>query len=548
MNETKTKLRVTFLPSEKYAFVEKGASIFDAAMKAGVEINSVCGGQKQCGKCRVIVRDGEYRKGRTALLSLRDISEGCVLACDTFVQSDLTVAIPIESIQGEGRILRGEKAQSEGEEPTPLADETGEIGLAVDIGTTTVVAHLVDMNSGRTIDIAAKYNSQAGYGEDYIKRIIYLEEHNAADEMQRLLIRDINDLVGQLCQRNGLECSAISGAAFAGNTAMHHFLLGLDPSGIRREPFEPVTNFPSPQSAQNLGININPEAVIDILPSVSVYVGADIVAGVLATGLHRQEEISLQIDIGTNGEIVLGGDEWVVCCSASAGPSFEGGGVKFGMRAMEGAIEDIAIDDKFRVKYGTIGSTRPKGICGSGLIDCLAEMFRVGLLERNGKLREGDDSPVRRDEDGTPEFVLAPAAETLAGRDIVINQIDIQDLVRSKGAVFAAIAILVESMGIDFGAIKNVFIAGGFGNYLNIANAVRIGLLPDLPSERYHFVGNTAISGARRCLCSREALAEANEIARAMTYFDLMKDHRYMDYYQQALFIPHTNMNLFPSV
>jgi uncharacterized 2Fe-2S/4Fe-4S cluster protein (DUF4445 family) len=280
---------------------------------------------------------------------------------------------------------------------------------------------------------------------------------------------------------------------------------------------------------------------------VSVYVGADITAGVLATGLYRNEELSLHIDIGTNGEVVLGNREWMVCCSASAGPSFEGSGVKHGMRAAEGAIEKVRIDEKRRVTVSTIGGAKAAGICGSGLVDALAELFRAGLLDRAGRFPLAKGGPVRMDEEGTPEFVLAPARETSIGRDIVINQVDVQNLLRSKAAIFAATAILVESMSVKFDAIKHVYVAGGFGSNLNIGNAVAIGMLPDLPAGRIEFVGNTSLEGARQCLLSREALAAVNAIARKMTYFDLMSNYKYMDYYQQALFLPHTNLELFPS-
>jgi len=621
---------VTFLPAEASARVQPGTSIYDAATEAGVEINSVCGGQKQCGKCKVIVRSGSVVKGDAPLLDARDIAEGYVLACDTFVESDVTVALPIETLQGEGQILEGRKAEAEladelldrfafdppvkkayfEAEPPSLEssiDDTQRVttavgrrldaerveadlevirnitgiartndwkltatcaalcdreqviaveggnreaenfGLAIDVGTTTIVVHLVDINEKRTIDIAAKYNSQMKYGEDYIKRIMHIEEHADRSEMQSLVIGDINELAKEMCTRNGVRHSEITSATVAGNTAMLHFLLNLDPGNIRREPFVPVTNFPPPIRAGEIKLDLNPSAVVYPLPGVAVYVGADIVAGLLATGLYRNDELSLHIDIGTNGEIVLGNKEWMVCCSASAGPSFEGSGVKHGMRATEGAIEDIAIDKDYGVKYSTVGRTRAKGICGSGLIDCLAELFKAGLLDRTGKFNKVPGSPVREDEDGTPEFPLVLSGETLTGRDIVINQIDIQDLLRSKAAVFAAAAILVESMEVNFSDIRNIYIAGGFGNYLNIENAVVLGLLPDVPPDRYHFAGNACVVGAKVCLLSRQAMETANEIAGRMTYFDLMSNYKYMDYYQQALFLPHTNIDLFPT-
>ncbi|RKY24850.1 MAG: hypothetical protein DRP79_07235 [Planctomycetota bacterium] len=283
------------------------------------------------------------------------------------------------------------------------------------------------------------------------------------------------------------------------------------------------------------------------LPGVSVYVGADITAGVLATGLYRNEGLSMHIDIGTNGEIVLGNKNWIVCCSASAGPAFEGGGVKHGMRAAEGAIERVAINRRHEVSAATIGGGRPRGVCGSGLIDTLAELFKAGLLDRSGRFQAAGGGPLRVDEDGTVELLIVPAEKSRTKRDIVINQIDVRGLLRSKAAIFAAAAILVESMGARFDDIERLYIAGGFGNYLDVENAIVLGMLPDIPKERIHFVGNTAIEGAKLCLLSRAAMKAAHEIAQQMTYFDLMSNHKYMDYYRQALFLPHTNLDLFPT-
>jgi uncharacterized 2Fe-2S/4Fe-4S cluster protein (DUF4445 family) len=257
--------------------------------------------------------------------------------------------------------------------------------------------------------------------------------------------------------------------------------------------------------------------------------------------------LSLHIDIGTNGEIVLGNKEWMACCSASAGPAFEGSGVKHGMRATDGAIEKIRINRDHTATVATIGGTKPAGICGSGLLDVLAELFKAGLLDRAGRFNFREGGPMRIDEEGTPEFVIVPAGKTRIDRDIAINQIDVQALLRSKAAIFAAAAILVESMNLKFEDIRHVYIAGGFGNYLNVGNAIILGMLPDLPKERIEFVGNTSLEGARQCLMSRAALEAVNEIAKKMTYFDLMSNYKYMDYYQQALFIPHTNLGLFPS-
>jgi uncharacterized 2Fe-2S/4Fe-4S cluster protein (DUF4445 family) len=615
------KCRVTFLPRDAAAVVPRGASIYEASLKAGVQLNSACGGQKQCGKCKVRVRKGKVKKGAALLLDAEDARAGLVLACDTRVEGDIVVEVPPESIAGVGRILESAAARADAfpldplvrkiyVEPEPpsvenniddaqrlamavckagmkaaepdldvIRDVTGaarekrwkltatyaplgetwriirveagnheadNLAVAIDIGTTTVVVQLLEANTGRVIDTESKYNSQMKFGEDYIKRIMYAEEFLKFDEMRRLILGDVNELIAALCARNGADSLDICSVTTAGNAAMQHFFLGLDPRNIRREPFVPAANFMPPVRASEVGLDAHPRAVVRVLPGVSVYVGADITAGVLATGLYRNEELSLHIDIGTNGEIVLGSREWMACCSASAGPSFEGSGVKHGMRATDGAIEKIRIDGG-TATVATIGDSPAAGICGSGLVDALAELFKAGLLDRSGRFHVEQPGPVRADEEGTPEFVLVPKAKSRTKRDIVINQIDIQDLLRSKAAIFAATAILVESMDVKFEDIRHVYIAGGFGNCLNIENAVIIGMLPDLPKERIEFVGNTALEGAKMCLMSREALAAVEEIARKMTYFDLMSNYKYMDYYQQALFLPHTDLGLFPS-
>ena len=421
-------------------------------------------------------------------------------------------------------------------------------GLAIDIGTTTLVVQLVDLVAARIVDSEAKYNSQMKYGEDYIRRIMYATEHNALGEMQRLLVDDLNELIELLVRRNDIRLHDITCAACAGNTAMTHFFIGLDPGGIRREPYVPVANFVPPLRAAQVGLRINPRGLLYTLPNVAAYVGADITAGAVAIRLDEQDDLCLFIDVGTNGEVVLGNKEWMVCCSASAGPAFEGVGVEYGMRAARGAIERVHITPDCEVQVETIGGRQPRGICGSGLLDLLAEMYRTGVLSRNGKFQGACAAKRLVEKNGSYQFVVVPREQSAVDDDIVITQADVSNLIRSKAAIYAAISTLVKAVDVEMEAIKHIYLAGGFGNYLDIGNAITLGMLPDVPPDRVHFVGNTAIAGARAALLSEDALQRIEHVARMMTYIDLMSNPKYMNEFVSANFIPHTDVERFPSV
>jgi uncharacterized 2Fe-2S/4Fe-4S cluster protein (DUF4445 family) len=404
--------------------------------------------------------------------------------------------------------------------------------VAVDLGTTTVVAHLVDLTNATTVDTEATYNSQINFGEDYIRRIIYAEENDAFDEMQNRIVQDVNNLIVTLAERQRIDLQDITTIICSGNTAMVHFLLNLDPTRIRREPYIASVSFVPPIRAAEVGIQINKRALLYCLPSVAAYVGSDIVAGVLATRLHTRKRISLFADIGTNGEVVLGNRDWLVCASSSAGPAFEGSGVRHGMRAGAGAIEKLA-------------EKHPVGICGSGLLDTLAELFMSGIIDRTGRFRTNGNVRLAEGDEGLQYQLVPPANEH---QEIVITQADIDNLIRSKAGVFASIRVLMESTQTKPEDLDAVYLAGGFGNFLNTKQAVTVGMLPDVPLEKIQFVGNTSIAGAKTVLLSRKALETAEEIAKSMTYFDLMSHPKYMDEFVRAKFLPHTDLSLFPSI
>ena len=416
--------------------------------------------------------------------------------------------------------------------------------VAVDLGTTTVVAHLIDLTNAATIDTEATYNSQISFGEDYIRRIIYGEQNNAFDELQNRIVNDVNNLIMTLAVRNKTDLQEITACICAGNTTMVHFLLNLDPTRIRREPYVASASFVPPIRAAEAGIQINKRGLLYCLPSVAAYVGSDIVAGVLTTQIYAKEGISLFADIGTNGEVVLGNKDWLICASSSAGPAFEGSGVKHGMRAGNGAIEKLAILSNGSIELEVIGNSHPVGICGSGLLDTLAELYTHGIIDRTGRFSVAGDARVTKADEGL-QFQLVPAGD--GHQETVITQADIDNLIRSKAGVFAAIRVLMEATQTKPEDLDAVYLAGGFGNFLNTKQAVIVGMLPDVPLEKIHFVGNTSVAGAKTVLLSRKSLEIAEDIAKSMTYFDLMSHSAYMEEFIRAKFLPHTDLSLFPT-
>ena len=422
-------------------------------------------------------------------------------------------------------------------------------GLTIDVGTTSIVIYLIDLLTGQLIDSAASYNAQIGCGEDVISRIVHARTSAGLEELQQLVIKTINALIEQILAKTDLSIEQIDCIVAAGNTTMIHLLLGLDPSSIRKDPYIPTVSSVPPLKAIELGFHINDHAYLYCLPAIASYVGGDITAGILTTGMHKESPITLFIDIGTNGEIVLGNKEWLVSTSCSAGPAFEGGEVLHGMRAAPGAIEGVTIEKyTHEPLLSVIGNKPPLGICGSGIIDTVAEMFLTGLLDRKGKIRKDINNCRIRESEYCQEYVLAWAKDTGIQKDIVITEIDIDNILRAKGAVYAGCSTLLKEMGMNVGDIERFLIAGGFGHYLNISNAVMIGLLPDIPYEKFRYLGNSAVTGGHLTLVSQTLWREAEHIARSTTYLDMSASVAFMDEYVSALFLPHTDTSLFPHV
>ncbi len=420
------------------------------------------------------------------------------------------------------------------------------MGVAIDVGTTTIAAQLVDLRSGAILGVQASHNSQARYGEDVISRMIFACGQTGLGPLTEAVTFTINALIDSLVRKNNIKQNDITCLVAAGNTVMSHLLLGLEPCNIRTAPYIPsATRFPQFQAAE-VGLKAHPKALLHCMPCVSSYVGGDITAGVYACGMHDHHEISALIDVGTNGEIVIGNNEWLVCCSSSAGPAFEGGGIKCGTKAIMGAIEKIAIDGG-RIHYETIGGQKPVGVCGSAIIDGIAELLAAGIIDQSGKFTLLDNPRVRVVDD-VPEFIVAQAEETATGEPIVITEDDISNLIKSKGAILAAVRVLLKTLGMDFTGLEKIYVAGGFGAHLNIEKAIFIGLLPDVPKDRIRFIGNSSLAGARLALLSTHVFHRTEEIANRMTYIELSVHPEFMNEFIAALFLPHTDVELFPTV
>ncbi|RLG71750.1 MAG: ferredoxin, partial [Methanobacteriota archaeon] len=483
------------------------------------------------------------------------------------------VVVPLEVLRLLPQILRkkdwcvtatimkdGSKAVITSLEPGDTSSKL--FGVAIDIGTTTVVVNLVDLVRGRVVGTESDYNKQVVYGEDVLSRITHVEEkgQDGLEELNRLIVETINNLIKKLVENHLKDSSLVNSIVFgvaSGNTTMTQLFLGIDPHYIRYEPYVPAAGLPPMVKASELGLATNPGGYIYLSPGRAAYVGGDITSDILASGIHKMEELSLLIDVGTNGEVVLGNNDWLVACSCSAGPAFEGGEVEHGMRAMLGAIDKIEIDESYEAKYHTIGDARPRGICGSGLIDLMAEMLVHGIIDRKGKIQKVDTNRIRV-RNGVPEYVVAWATEAsdepekMAGekageKDIVITETDIANIIRTKAALYASANTLLKSLGLKFGDVDRIVLAGGFGNYIDVEKAVLIGMLPDVGFDRFRFIGNGSLLGATIALISEKKRRELEEIYKKITYVDLSKNNIFFNEFSSSLFLPHTNMEMFPT-
>jgi uncharacterized 2Fe-2S/4Fe-4S cluster protein (DUF4445 family) len=408
------------------------------------------------------------------------------------------------------------------------------LGLAVDIGTTKLAAYLIDLDSGETLAATGAMNPQIAYGEDVMARIAYaMEGVERVQELQRVLVGGLNELAGELCARAGRSRSEIAEAVLVGNTCMHHLALGLPVASLGLAPYVPVLSDAYDLKARDLGLDVAPGADVHLLPNIAGFVGADHVAMVLATGIHEADEVTVGLDIGTNTEIVLAAGDRLLSCSCASGPAFEGAHIRDGMRAAPGAIERVRLAEG-RVEYQTIDGAPPVGLCGSGILDSVAEMLRIGALQASGAFVAGSHPRVRGS--GRPaEFLLVPAGERSAPRDVAVTRKDVNEIQLAKAAIRAGIEVLLSEVTLEAAQVERVVVAGAFGTYLDVESAIAIGMFPSLLRDRFVQVGNAAGMGAKMALMSCRSREVAQEIARRIEYVELTTHPRFVKFYTAAL-------------
>jgi uncharacterized 2Fe-2S/4Fe-4S cluster protein (DUF4445 family) len=421
--------------------------------------------------------------------------------------------------------------------------------IAMDIGTTTIYGQVIDLVSGAVLAEYGDFNGQISYGEDVISRIVYAEKPGGLQRLHEVVIHTINKILDKIIKRSGIDHEDLSTITLAGNTTMTQLMLKVNPRYIRRSPYVPAATLYPPTRARDLGMAVAEHVAALVYPAISSYVGGDIVAGVMGSGIYRSERLTLYMDVGTNAEIVIGNKDWLACAACSAGPAFEGGGLKFGMRAEKGAIEDFSIDPlTYEPMLITIDNVRPKGICGSGLINIVADMFEMGIINNLGKFNRDLKTDRIRKEDGVYEYVLAWKDETQIDRDVALTEIDIENLIRAKGAIYSGCMTLLTEVGLSIQDIEQIILAGGFGSHVDLEKAIVIGLLPEMDADKVTFIGNGSLMGARMSSLTNRIRKDVVQVTKKMTNFELSDTASYMDNYIAALFLPHTDINQFPKL
>ena len=544
---------IRFLPEGIDVPFVPGESLLAHAIRGGVPLLSPCGGEGRCGKCRVRVSGGTRGGGDEGALTREEIASGIRLACRCFPSSG-GVSVTVLPGSRPARLaayLDGKDLG--GDEPfLPLFRATSAgvpLGVALDLGTSTLAGMLVDLSDGTVLARATGDNPQMACGEDLISRVVFAEETAGGFELLRgRILSGVDGLVRRLLETSPVQ-GEVTDVVAAGNTVLSHFLYGISPSPIRRPPYHPVRKEYPIVPGETLGTGPATErAMWRIFPSLGGFVGGDVVAGILASGMHRQEEVSLLFDVGTNGEVVLGNREWRIACSSSAGPAFEGGEVGCGMRAYPGAIESVRIDpESSAAEWTAIGRLRPAGLCGSGILDLCAELFRTGIVDRAGRFTSRGGGRRRATERGEA-FVVVPGKESATGRDVAFCESDLKSVLRTKAALCAAAEALLAAVGLPREAVSRVYVAGGFGNFLDLRSALSIGLFPPIPLARFAPLGNASLAGALGALRNRRRWKEALSLASGTVYHDLSSDPGFMELYQRGLFLPHTDEESYRSV
>ena len=537
---------------------EPGENILELARKSGVAVDAPCSGNGTCGKCRMRLISGAVDCQRSPRLSEEDYLDNWRLACRSSVSGDAVLLVPASAGAFQEDIRTADLSSPE--ELARYERYTGEIfasgiargcreqgiGVAIDVGTTTVTAAMLELESGKVLSKAGLGNGQIRYGADVIHRIIQSSRPGGREKLQKAILDDtVFPILRKLCADAAVAPEEIRRLVVAGNTTMEHLLVGANAESIRLEPFVPEFLELRGKTAGELSFPAAGDAPLIFSPNVGSYVGGDITAGVLASGMGNSEEMTLFIDLGTNGELVFGNSEFLLCCACSAGPAFEGGDISCGMRATTGAVDACTLcAETLEPTLSVLGGGKPAGLCGSGLISLISELFRCGAVDARGRfIRE--NRRVRRDEYGGGAYVLAFAEESATGREITLDESDIDNFVRAKAAIFSAIRTMLRSLDMTPEDIDRVILAGGIGSGIDIEKAVSIGMLPKLPPEKYSYIGNSSLTGACAMLLSDKAEEKVFELGRNMTYIELSTEAGYMDEFVAACFLPHTDASLF---
>jgi len=570
------ELRVTFQPSGRSVFVLPGTVLLEAAGQAGYIIQTPCGGSARCGKCRVRVVSGKcsFKTPEESTLDAGSIKDGYRLACQCRVEGNLTVEIPETSLfQSTQKILSHNAGAAIIRKPRVVKKYTGSggsgetvtridgkvvhtepgnsedrcYGVAFDLGTTTIVATLVDLASGSDLAIASMVNPQTVYGDDVVSRIKKCrDEKEGLSELRRIVIRAVNTLIERVLKEKGAGSDNVYEAVFAGNTAMQEILCGINPKALGEIPFTAAFNKPLKMKAAEAEIGINPAGDVHVFPQIGGFVGGDTVAGIIATQLDRAKEPTLLVDVGTNGEIVLSNGGKLMATSVAAGPAFEGARIINGMRGTTGAIEKAVIAGG-DIELNVIDNVKPAGICGSGLIDIAAELLRLGVIDSTGRILPVDELPSGVPEkiaarivgqDGQCSFLLVNGRESATGKPIYLYQKDVRELQLASGAIRAGVNILLKMEGLTPGKLGAVLMAGGFGNFIRRRNARRIGMLPPVPCERIRFMGNTSLFGAKMVLLSKDEEKYAAHVTEASQHIDLSLNPGFQEEFSSAMLFP----------
>lgn len=422
-------------------------------------------------------------------------------------------------------------------------------GLAVDLGTSTIVMRLVGLNDGQTIDEVSFLNPQTDIGTDILTRIHFCSHKGGLEKLQELVVEGMNRCMTDLLERHRLDPQTLVGITVAGNTTMSHLFLGLNPYWLCREPYIPVFNRIELLQASKLGLAINPRAPVMVFPNAGSYFGGDLIAGILASGLNRQEDVSILVDVGTNAEVVLGNRDWLMACAGAAGPALEGGVARMGMMAGPGVIDKVVFDpDSNEFQYRTINHDPPVGICGSGLIDLTAQLYLAGFIDMRGKFVVDKCGERLATVDGIHHFILVPADESGTHQDLTLSQPDLDSLLRSKAAMHTILITITSMINLSVNDLKHFYIAGTFGSYIDPRSAITIGMIPDLPLETFVPLGNTSLAGAAGALLSAGDQDEAYHLRDQITYVELNVNQEFMNRFSASKFIPHTDIDRFPSV